>query len=65
MDRHVFDDHSTLVLKSLRGLVAAHPSLSLIPSIKTVVDATHDKSKVTTICGGGAGAFTMINREQS
>ncbi|KAJ7675427.1 hypothetical protein B0H17DRAFT_1080731 [Mycena rosella] len=54
-DRHVFDDHTTLVLKSLQGLVASQPNLSLIPSIKTVIDADHDESKVSLICGGGAG----------
>ncbi|KAJ7904951.1 Dak1 domain-containing protein [Mycena leptocephala] len=54
-DRHVFDDHTTLVLKSLQGLVASRPNLSLIPSIKTVIDAEHDESKVSLICGGGAG----------
>ncbi|KAJ6590569.1 Dak1 domain-containing protein [Mycena vulgaris] len=54
-DRHVFDDHATLVLKSLQGLVASLPNLSLIPSIKTVIDADHDESKVSLICGGGAG----------
>ncbi|KAJ7736744.1 Dak1 domain-containing protein [Mycena maculata] len=54
-DRHVFDDHATLVLKSLQGLVASQPNLSLIPSIKTVIDADHDESKVSLICGGGAG----------
>ncbi|KAJ7471889.1 Dak1 domain-containing protein [Mycena latifolia] len=54
-DRHVFDDHATLVLKSLQGLVASQPNLSLLPSIKTVIDADHDESKVSLICGGGAG----------
>ncbi|KAJ7641469.1 Dak1 domain-containing protein [Roridomyces roridus] len=54
-DRHVFSDHTTLVVKSLQGLVASQPNLSLIPSIKTVFDAAHDESKVSLICGGGAG----------
>lgn len=55
MDRHVFEDHSTLVLRCLKGLVATHPTLSLIPSIRTVIDANYDKDKVVTISGGGAG----------
>ncbi|KIY44664.1 dihydroxyacetone kinase [Fistulina hepatica ATCC 64428] len=55
MDRHVFSDHATLVVRSLQGLVASHPTLSLIPSIRTVIDANYDTTKVTTISGGGAG----------
>ncbi|KAL1665340.1 Dak1 domain-containing protein [Schizophyllum commune] len=55
MDRHVFDDHTTLVVRCLQGVVASHPSLSLIPSIRTVIDAAHDTDKVTLISGGGAG----------
>ena len=54
-DRHVFKDHTSLVVRSLRGLVASQPSLTLIPAIKTGIDAAHDRSKVTLICGGGAG----------
>jgi dihydroxyacetone kinase len=54
-DRHFFDDHSTLVLRSLTGLVNTQPNLSVIPSIKTVINADHDDSKVTLICGGGSG----------
>ena len=54
-DRHVFNDHTTLVLRSLKGLVASHPYLSLIPSLKVVYRADHDKSKVSLICGGGSG----------
>ena len=54
-DRHIFNDHTTLVLRSLRGLVASHPYLSLIPSQKVVYRADHDRSKVSLICGGGSG----------
>lgn len=54
-ERHIFNDHASLVVRSLRGLVAAQPNLSLIPYIKTVIDAAHDERKVTLICGGGAG----------
>jgi dihydroxyacetone kinase len=54
-DRHFFNDHSTLVLRSLTGLVNTQPNLSVIPSIKTVINADHDDSKVTLICGGGSG----------
>lgn len=54
-DRHVFNDHTTLVLRSLKGLVASHPYLNLIPSLKVVYRADHDSSKVTLICGGGSG----------
>jgi dihydroxyacetone kinase len=54
-DRHIFHDHTTLVVRSLRGLVAAHPYLNLIPSLKVVYRADHDRSKVSLICGGGSG----------
>lgn len=54
-DRHIFQDHTTLVLRSLRGLVAANPYLSLIPSLKVVYRADNDPSKVALICGGGSG----------
>lgn len=54
-DRHIFNDHTTLVTRSLRGLVAHNPRLNLIPSLKIVYRADHDRSKVSTICGGGSG----------
>nr|ODN96149.1 dihydroxyacetone kinase [Cryptococcus depauperatus CBS 7855] len=54
-DRHIFPDHKTLVFRSLRGLVASHPYLALIPSLKIVYRADHDASKVSLICGGGSG----------
>ncbi|KAK7036706.1 hypothetical protein VNI00_011371 [Paramarasmius palmivorus] len=55
MDRHIFPDHSTLVVRSLKGLVASHPDLALIPAIRTVYHVSHDPNKVSLICGGGAG----------
>lgn len=54
-DRHIFNDHTTLVQRALRGLVASHPHLSLIPSLKVVYNANHDPTKVTLISGGGSG----------
>ncbi|WWC72612.1 dihydroxyacetone kinase [Kwoniella pini CBS 10737] len=54
-DRHIFPDHTTLVFRSLKGLVAANPYLNLIPSLKVVYRADHDSSKVSLICGGGSG----------
>ncbi|EIW70120.1 hypothetical protein TREMEDRAFT_29967 [Tremella mesenterica DSM 1558] len=54
-DRHIFNDHTTLVVRSLKGLVGSHPYLSLIPSLKVVYRADHDPSKVSLICGGGSG----------
>ena len=54
-DRHVFTDHTTLVVRSLRGLVASNPYLSLIPSLKVVYRADSDPSKVSLLCGGGSG----------
>jgi hypothetical protein len=54
-DRHVFNDHTTLVLRSLKGLVASHPYLNLIPSLKVVYRADQDRNKVALICGGGSG----------
>ncbi|KAK1222254.1 hypothetical protein PQX77_014887 [Marasmius sp. AFHP31] len=55
MDRHIFPDHATLVVRSLKGLVASHPNLALIPAIRTVYNAAHDPNNVSLICGGGAG----------
>ena len=49
-DRHIFHDHTTLVVRSLKGLVATHPHLSVIPSQKIVYHANHDPSKVSLIC---------------
>ncbi|KAK4685514.1 hypothetical protein P7C73_g4632, partial [Tremellales sp. Uapishka_1] len=54
-DKHIFHDHTTLVVRSLKGMVATHPHLSLIPSLKVVYHANHDPSKVSLICGGGSG----------
>jgi dihydroxyacetone kinase len=53
--RHIFPDHATLVPRSLRGLVASNPYLSLLPSLKVVYRADHDPSKVALLCGGGSG----------
>lgn len=39
----------------LTNLVNAQPNLSVIPSIKTLINADHgDYSKVRLICGGGS-----------
>lgn len=54
-DRHIFNDHTTLVARSLRGLVAMSPRLNLIPSLKVVYRADADRSKVSLLCGGGSG----------
>ncbi|KDR72886.1 hypothetical protein GALMADRAFT_252217 [Galerina marginata CBS 339.88] len=54
-DKHIFSGHSSLVLRSLTGLVNTQPNLAVIPSIKTVINADHDDTKVTLICGGGSG----------
>lgn len=54
-DRHIFHDHTTLVVRSLKGLVSRHPYLHLIPSLKVVYRADHDRSKVSLLCGGGSG----------
>ena len=54
-NRHVFTDHSSLVLRSITGLVNSQPNLSAITSIKTVINANHDENKVSLICGGGSG----------
>jgi len=53
-DGNFFFDHLTLVLRSLTDLVNTQPNLSVIPSIKTVINADHNDSKVTLICGGGS-----------
>ena len=53
-DRHFFSDHSTIVLRSMTGLANTQPNLSVIPSNKTVINADHDDTKVTLICGGGS-----------
>lgn len=54
-DRHLFNDHTTLVTRALRGVVAHNPRLNLIPSLKVVYRADHDRSKVSVLCGGGSG----------
>jgi triose/dihydroxyacetone kinase / FAD-AMP lyase (cyclizing) len=53
--RHLFESADGLVNKSLRGLIAYNPSLSLDESNRVVFDTTYDKSKVTLISGGGSG----------
>lgn len=53
--KHLFPTASGLVVKSLNGLIASNPSLSLIESDKIVFQTKFDKSKVAIISGGGAG----------
>jgi dihydroxyacetone kinase len=38
-ERHIFNDHTALVLRSLMSLVATYPTLSLLPSLKTLLNA--------------------------
>ncbi|KAL7422835.1 hypothetical protein Q5752_002131 [Cryptotrichosporon argae] len=55
-DRHLFNTNlQDLVVRSLRGLVASHPHLSLLPSLKVVYDGAHDRRRVALLCGGGSG----------
>ena len=55
-DRHFFgNDHKDIVARSLKGLAATHPHLSIIPSLKICYHANHDPTKVALLCGGGSG----------
>ena len=44
-NRHFFSDNSTLILRSLTGLVNIQPNLSVIPSIKTLITLTTTTQK--------------------
>lgn len=51
----IYPKDEDLVLSSLRGLAAANPSISIIPSEKVVYRPIENKEKVAIISGGGAG----------
>lgn len=53
--KHLFLSADGLVVKSLRGLTASNPSLTLIPADKIVFNSVHSSQKVSIISGGGAG----------
>jgi dihydroxyacetone kinase len=53
--KHIFDDLEGLVLKSLKGSIAANPTVELIPEQRVVYDPTHNKEHVSLISGGGSG----------
>lgn len=53
--RHLFEKSEGLVVKSLRGVIASNPALSLIEAHKVVFDTARDQSNVAVISGGGAG----------
>lgn len=53
--RHLFEKSEGLVVKSLRGVIASNPALSLIEVHKVVFDTARDQSNVAVISGGGAG----------
>lgn len=54
-DKHIFADHTTLINRSLRGVVASNPTLRLIPSLRVVYNPQHPRDEIATICGGGGG----------
>ncbi|KAH7150330.1 dihydroxyacetone kinase [Dactylonectria estremocensis] len=53
--RHLFESPDGLVVKSLRGLIAYNPSLSLDESNRVIFNTAYDRSKVSLISGGGSG----------
>ncbi|KAH6995791.1 Dak1 domain-containing protein [Ilyonectria sp. MPI-CAGE-AT-0026] len=53
--RHLFDSPEGLVVKSLRGLIAYNPALSLDETNRVVFNTAYDRSKVSIISGGGSG----------
>lgn len=53
--RHLFDSPEGLVVKSLRGLIAYNPSLSLDETNRVIFNTAYDRSKVSIISGGGSG----------
>ncbi|KPM40865.1 Dihydroxyacetone kinase [Neonectria ditissima] len=53
--RHLFESPDGLVVKSLRGLIAYNPSLSLDETNRVVFNTAHGRSKVSIISGGGSG----------
>lgn len=53
--RHLFESPDGLVVKSLRGLIAYNPSLSLDETNRVVFNTAYDRSKVSLISGGGSG----------
>ncbi|KAI0705170.1 Dak1 domain-containing protein [Cytidiella melzeri] len=53
--KHFLNKPETLVVESLQGLSALNPSLGLDVPNKVLYNATHDRSKVSLICGGGSG----------
>lgn len=52
---HLFPASAGLVNKSLRGLIAYNPSLSLSAPHRVVFNHSHDRTKVALISGGGSG----------
>ncbi|KAH6895928.1 dihydroxyacetone kinase [Thelonectria olida] len=53
--RHLFESPDGLVVKSLRGLIAYNPSLSLDETNRVIFNTAYDRSKVSIISGGGSG----------
>ncbi|KAF7552417.1 hypothetical protein G7Z17_g4344 [Cylindrodendrum hubeiense] len=53
--RHLFESPEGLVVKSLRGLIAYNPSLSLDETNRVIFNTAYDRSKVSIISGGGSG----------
>ncbi|KAI1340187.1 dihydroxyacetone kinase [Xylariaceae sp. FL0016] len=53
--RHLFESPDGLVIKSLRGLIAYNPSLSLDETNRIVYDTSYNKNNVSIISGGGSG----------
>lgn len=53
--RHLFNSPDGLVNKSLRGIIAYNSDLRLDEANRVVFDASHSKSNVSIISGGGSG----------
>ncbi|KIY51925.1 dihydroxyacetone kinase [Fistulina hepatica ATCC 64428] len=53
--KHFLNSAETLVVDSLAGLCAVNPALALDRQNKIVHIASHDRNKVSLLCGGGSG----------
>ncbi|KAG5918199.1 hypothetical protein E4U42_006953, partial [Claviceps africana] len=53
--RHLFPSPDGLVNKALRGIISYNPNLRLDEANRVVYDASHDRTKVSIVSGGGSG----------
>jgi dihydroxyacetone kinase len=53
--KHLFTSSENLVNRSIKGIIATHTGLSLIPATRVVYDPNHDPRNVSVVSGGGSG----------